>query len=66
MTAAWRKSSRSGAINDEACVEVAGSVDGVAIRDSMDPDGGRLVVGRARFGSLLEAIKHGALDWTAR
>ncbi|MGW5412087.1 DUF397 domain-containing protein [Actinomadura geliboluensis] len=62
MKTDWRKSSRSGAINDEACVEVAGSISGVAIRDSKDPDGGRLSVTGAQFGRLLHRIKAGALD----
>lgn len=64
MKTGWRKSSRSGAINDEACVEVAGVIGGVAIRDSKDPDGGRLAVTGDRFGRLLQQIKAGALDRT--
>jgi hypothetical protein len=60
----WRKSSRSGAINDEACVEVAGVISGVAVRDSRDPDGGRLTVSGDQFGRLLQRIKAGALDRT--
>jgi hypothetical protein len=60
----WRKSSRSGAINDEACVEVAGVISGVAIRDSKDPDGGRLTVTGDQFGHLLHRIKAGVLDRT--
>nr|WP_089324971.1 DUF397 domain-containing protein [Actinomadura meyerae] len=64
MQTNWRKSSRSGAINDEACVEVAGVISGVAIRDSKDPDGGRLTVSSDRFGYLLQQIKAGALDRT--
>ncbi|TDD80747.1 DUF397 domain-containing protein [Actinomadura darangshiensis] len=39
METSWRKSSRSGAINDEACIEVAGVISGLAIRDSKDPGG---------------------------
>lgn len=66
MTVAWRKSSYSGNSTDEMCVEVAGLGAGIGVRDSRDPDGGRLVVDRGRFGGLLEAIKHGALDRTAR
>ncbi|MFA1551096.1 DUF397 domain-containing protein [Actinomadura chokoriensis] len=62
MKTDWRKSSRSGAINDEACVEVAGLIGGVAIRDSKDPGGGRLRVSGDQFGCLLDRIKAGALD----
>ena len=62
MTINWRKSSHSGSSTDEMCVEVAELVNGVGIRDSKDPDGGRLVVNRAQLGSLMQAIKEGALD----
>lgn len=62
MKTDWRKSSRSGAINDEACVEVAGLIQGVGIRDSKDPEGGRLAVSGDVFGGLLQRIKEGALD----
>ncbi|MEU8122421.1 DUF397 domain-containing protein [Spirillospora sp. NPDC049024] len=62
MTSAWRKSSFSGGATDEACVEVAELLDGVGIRDSKDPDGGRLIVSGDAFGSLLQRIKEGALD----
>ncbi|MBO2464328.1 DUF397 domain-containing protein [Actinomadura violacea] len=62
MTINWRKSSYSGGSTDEMCVEVGELVGGVAIRDSNDPDGGRLEVGSAEFAMLLGRIKHGALD----
>ncbi|MGI5322959.1 DUF397 domain-containing protein [Actinomadura nitritigenes] len=62
MTIYWRKSSRSGSATDEACVEVAGVIHGVAIRDSRDADGGRLTVSAERFGDLLQRIKRGAFD----
>jgi hypothetical protein len=38
----WRKSSYSG--NEGSCVELAYSATSGAIRDSKNPDGGRLVV----------------------
>jgi Domain of unknown function (DUF397) len=42
--AAWRKTSRSGG-NGGQCVEVAQNLPGiVAIRDSKDPDGPKLIV----------------------
>lgn len=62
MTTAWRKSSYSGGATDEACVELAVLPEGVGVRDSKDPDGGRLVVSRAQLGSLMEAIKEGSPD----
>ncbi|MES9539171.1 DUF397 domain-containing protein [Actinomadura sp. NPDC000600] len=39
----WRKSSRSGSSGGQ-CVELAGAKDGVAIRDSKDPNGPMLLV----------------------
>ncbi|OLF09058.1 hypothetical protein BLA60_20960 [Actinophytocola xinjiangensis] len=48
---AWRKSSRSG--NEGACVELAHTATSGAIRDSKNPDGGRLEVPLA---TLIAAI----------
>lgn len=54
--AAWRKASRSTS-NGGNCVEVA-SVSGViAVRDSKDPAGPKLVMDRTRFRRLAEALK---------
>ncbi len=57
MTVQWRKSSYSGGSNDEFCVEVAEFSGAVKLRDSKDPDGGRLSVSRSAFAELLKAIK---------
>lgn len=62
MTSAWRKSSHSGGATDEACVELAALPEGVGVRDSKDPEGGRLAVSGDAFGALLRRIKEGALD----
>jgi hypothetical protein len=62
MTERWRKSSYSGGASDETCVEVAGLPGAVGIRDSKDPDGGRLAVSGEAFGVLVRKIKAGALD----
>ena len=62
MNTGWRKSTRSGAINDEACVEVAELTVGIGIRDSKDPDGGHLAVGGGAFGRLLRQIKDDQLN----
>ncbi|OLT10079.1 hypothetical protein BJF79_04985 [Actinomadura sp. CNU-125] len=53
---AWRKASRS---NDHggACVELAGLADGIAVRDSKDPDGARLVLDRGGFRALVRELK---------
>ncbi|WP_067795201.1 DUF397 domain-containing protein, partial [Actinomadura formosensis] len=58
----WRKSSYSGNSTDEMCVEVGELVSGVGIRDSKDPDGGRLTVTGDQFVRLLQRIKAGSLD----
>ncbi|WP_084000373.1 DUF397 domain-containing protein [Actinomadura kijaniata] len=55
--ASWRKSSRSSAQGDQ-CVEVAAVPGVVAIRDSKDPDGPRLVVERNNFHHITAAIKN--------
>ncbi|MER6815432.1 DUF397 domain-containing protein [Spirillospora sp. NPDC000708] len=56
-TATWRKSSRSGGTGGE-CVEVADLAGVVAVRDSKDPDGPKLVVRRDEFATLMAALKH--------
>jgi hypothetical protein len=58
----WRKSSRSGGVNDNACVEVARVAVGVGVRDSKDPEGDRLGLSRREFTGLLERIKRGDFD----
>ncbi|WP_242883365.1 DUF397 domain-containing protein [Actinomadura litoris] len=55
-SAVWRKSSHSGGASGE-CVEVAGVRSVIALRDSKDPNGPRLVVGRGAFLSLISRIK---------
>ncbi|MEU8800952.1 DUF397 domain-containing protein [Spirillospora sp. NPDC048819] len=58
----WRKSSRSGGMHDDACVEVA-QLDGViGVRDSKDPGGPRLGVVPGEFGRLLARVRRGEFD----
>lgn len=60
--AVWRKSSRSQPQGEE-CVEVAGNLPQVvAVRDSKDPGGPELVVGRSAFGRLVGEIRSGSHD----
>ncbi|NVI91385.1 DUF397 domain-containing protein [Actinomadura sp. BRA 177] len=54
--AAWRKSSRSSG-NGGACVEVAGLSAAIAVRDSKDPEGPKLLVGRDEFAALVASLK---------
>lgn len=59
-SATWRKSSSSG--NSGNCVEVATKLPGVvAIRDSKDPSGPVLVVTRAAWQELTDALSHSAI-----
>lgn len=52
----WRKSSRSGEEGDH-CVELAGALEGVAIRDSKNPDGGIVQIARGAFAEVVGHIK---------
>lgn len=51
---AWRRSRRC---ESNACVEWAPTDDGVAIRDSKDPDGAVLRFSRAEWAAFLTGIK---------
>ncbi|XVQ12475.1 DUF397 domain-containing protein [Spirillospora sp. CA-255316] len=54
--AEWRKSTRSGAHGGE-CVELASAPGIVAIRDSKDPDGPKLLITQPDFQRLTKTIK---------
>lgn len=54
--AVWRKASRSHPDGD-ACVELASVPGTVAIRDSKDPDGPKLLIGRPGFRRFTSVIK---------
>lgn len=55
--ATWRKARRS-AENGGACVELASICDAVAIRDSKDPDGPKILLSHDDFRRLAETIKN--------
>lgn len=58
--AVWQKSSRSGS-NGGQCVEVALNVPGiVAVRDSKNPDGVKLVLTAAQWREFLGSINESA------
>ncbi|MEV4255362.1 DUF397 domain-containing protein [Spirillospora sp. NPDC049652] len=53
--ASWRRSSHSSA--EGQCVEVAGTSDGFAVRDSKDPEGPRLTLRPEVWDALSGALK---------
>ncbi|MBS2966572.1 DUF397 domain-containing protein [Actinocrinis puniceicyclus] len=58
----WRKSTRSGG-QGGACVEVADLPDGgVAVRDSKDPDGPKLVFTGPEWLAFIGGVKDGEFD----
>ncbi|WP_121438218.1 DUF397 domain-containing protein [Actinomadura pelletieri] len=57
IDANWRKASRS-ADNGGHCVEVASGANAVAIRDSKDPHGPKILVSRENFRRFAEALKN--------
>ncbi|WP_184544497.1 DUF397 domain-containing protein [Streptosporangium becharense] len=61
-TALWRKSSRSGS-NGGQCVEVATNLPGVvAVRDSKDPGGPKLLFTPADWQAFVGGVKNGEFD----
>jgi hypothetical protein len=55
--AVWRKASSSTVQNDN-CVEVARVPDIVALRDSKDPNGPKLILSHAAFRQFADALKN--------
>jgi hypothetical protein len=61
--AEWQKSTRSDDTGGQ-CVEVADLAAGVAVRDSKDPDGPKLIFGPAAWRAFTSQVKSGTLDLT--
>ncbi|QXJ22117.1 DUF397 domain-containing protein [Actinomadura graeca] len=57
----WRRSGHSGGQGGN-CVEVAMLAPGVAVRDSKDPDGPRLVFGGVAWRVFAERVKASGFD----
>ncbi|WP_460364337.1 DUF397 domain-containing protein [Actinocorallia lasiicapitis] len=53
----WRKSSYSGGIQDDACVELAQLSSAVGVRDSKNPGVGHLALTVRQFGALAGGLK---------
>jgi hypothetical protein len=53
----WRKASRS-TVQADSCVEVAALPERVAIRDSKDPDGPKLILTSREFRRFADAVKN--------
>ncbi|MCX9193449.1 DUF397 domain-containing protein [Carbonactinospora thermoautotrophica] len=58
--AVWRKSTASE--NANACVEVARVGGFVAVRDSKNPDGPKLVFGAREWAAFADGVKAGDFD----
>ncbi|MBX7266052.1 DUF397 domain-containing protein [Micromonospora sp. Llam7] len=54
--ATWRKSSRSSP-NGSDCVEVAELATGLAVRDSKDPAGSKLLFGRGAWSAFVAGLR---------
>lgn len=61
LTTRWRKSSYSSGPNG-ACVEVAGSVNRIAVRDTKDRDGGTLRFGATSWSAFCAGVRAGHFD----
>jgi hypothetical protein len=53
----WRKSSHSGAQAGTSCVELAGTPQGVSVRDTADRDGFTLSVPAVAWAAFLATIR---------
>ena len=54
----WRKSTHSNSSGAE-CVELAGLPAAVAVRDSKDPEGPKLVLERTTFSAFARGLRDG-------
>jgi Domain of unknown function (DUF397). len=57
----WRKATRSQG-NGGACVEIVAAADAIAVRDSKNSDGTKLILGGSDWRALVGEIKAGSWD----
>ncbi|MFC5749517.1 DUF397 domain-containing protein [Actinomadura rugatobispora] len=57
----WRKASRSSGTGSD-CVEIADVANTIAVRDSRDPAGPKILVTRAGWRELARRVADGELD----
>ncbi|WP_084263104.1 DUF397 domain-containing protein [Actinomadura formosensis] len=57
MSTTWRKSSHSGTQGGSDCVEVGRFPQAIALRDSKDPNGPKLLITRNHFAALVTDLK---------
>jgi hypothetical protein len=60
-SATWRKAARSNTQGNQ-CVEVAMLKQGIAVRDSKDPDGPKLMFTSGEWDAFLDGVKGGEFD----
>jgi hypothetical protein len=58
-TVNWRKSTHSGQDENSDCVELAAVEEQVAIRDSKDPNGPKLMLTASQWHALTARLKNG-------
>ena len=61
VPAQWRKSSRSS--GDGACVEIAHLPEAIAVRDSRDPSGPKLVFTPAGWYDFVSGVRKGRFEF---
>ena len=59
----WVKAQASS--NHGQCIQLALAADGIAMRDSKDPDGPILLYSRAEFRAFLDGARNGDFDGVA-
>ncbi|GIH68942.1 DUF397 domain-containing protein [Sphaerimonospora thailandensis] len=59
--ATWRKATRSNTVGNQ-CVEVARLRSGIAVRDSKNPEGPKLLFTNGEWEAFVDGVKGGEFD----